>query len=153
MKTPKYISHLRKYDEFSDKWMFQSNEEHSKGVAKLTAAFAQKVGFEDWGVVMGLLHDKGKEQEGFQRYIRKVSGFMPEIKNAERTPHAYVAKRWLCAVAILSFARLARRKVYIAYFCVRGRTCTVFLFSFVRKGIARWRRLRGRLRLRLRKAL
>ena len=62
MKTPKYISHLRKYDEFSDKWMFQSNEEHSKGVAKLTAAFAQKVGFEDWGTVMGLLHDKGKER-------------------------------------------------------------------------------------------
>lgn len=85
MKDIKFISHLRMMDEISNKWLFQSNEEHSKGVAKLAASFAQKVGFEDWGVVMGLLHDKGKEQEGFQRYIRKVSGFMPEIKNAERT--------------------------------------------------------------------
>lgn len=90
MKDIKFISHLRMMDEVSNKWLFQSNEEHSKGVAKLAASFAQKVGFEDWGMVMGLLHDKGKEQEGFQRYIRKVSGFMPEIKNAERTPHAYV---------------------------------------------------------------
>ena len=65
METPKYISHLRENDELSDKWLFQSNEEHSKGVAKFAASFAQKVGFEDWGIVMGLLHDKGKEQEGF----------------------------------------------------------------------------------------
>ena len=39
METPKYISHLRKNDELSDKWMFQSNEEHSKGVAKFAASF------------------------------------------------------------------------------------------------------------------
>lgn len=90
METPKYISHLRKNDELSNKWIFQSNEEHSKGVANLAASFAQKIGFEDWGIVMGILHDKGKEQEEFQRYIRKVSGYMPEIKNAVRTPHAYV---------------------------------------------------------------
>lgn len=90
MEVPEYISHLKMVNNVSNEWRFQSNEEHSKGVAKLAASFALKVGFEDWGIVMGLLHDKGKEQEGFQRYIRKVSGFMPEIKNAERTPHAYV---------------------------------------------------------------
>ena len=43
----------------------------------------------EWGRVLGLLHDKGKEQEGFQRYIKKESGFQPEIK-AVKTPHAYV---------------------------------------------------------------
>ena len=88
MKTPQYISHL-KVDE-NKGWTFQSNEEHSKGVANLAATFADKIGFGDWGMVLGMLHDKGKEQQEFQRYIRKVSGYMPEIKNVERTPHAYV---------------------------------------------------------------
>lgn len=90
MKIPKYISHLRKNNGMSDEWIFQSNEEHSKGVAVLAASFAKKIGLEDWGAVLGLLHDKGKEQDGFQRYIKKVSGYMPEIKNVEKTPHAYV---------------------------------------------------------------
>ncbi len=83
------ISHL-KFDDNQNVWCFQSNEEHSKGVGRLAASYARKIGFEDWGIVMGLLHDKGKEQEGFQNYIKKVSGYMPEIRNAERTPHAYV---------------------------------------------------------------
>lgn len=83
------ISHL-KFDDNKNVWRFQSNEEHSKGVGRLAASYARKIGFEDWGIVMGLLHDKGKEQEGFQNYIKKVSGYMPEIKNVERTPHAFV---------------------------------------------------------------
>ena len=90
MKAPEHISHLRKKDEMSNEWIFQSNEEHSEGVAKLTASFADRIGFGDWGTVLGMLHDKGKEQKEFQRYIRKVSGYMPEIKNVERTPHAFV---------------------------------------------------------------
>ena len=59
-------------------------------MANLSAKFAEKIGFGEWGMVLGMLHDKGKEQQEFQRYIRKVSGYMPEIKNVERTPHAYV---------------------------------------------------------------
>ena len=90
MKTPLYISHLRKSNEMSDEWMFQSNEEHSEGVAKLTASFADRIGFGDCGAVLGKLHDKGKEQKAFQSYIRKVSGYMPEFRNVERTPHAFV---------------------------------------------------------------
>ena len=90
MKAPLYISHLHKSDEITNEWLFQSNEKHSKGVANLASAFADKIGFGDWGFVLGMLHDKGKEQQEFQRYIRKVSGYMPEIKNVERTPHAYV---------------------------------------------------------------
>lgn len=82
------ISHL-KYDN-NQEWTIQSNEEHSFGVAKLAASFAKDIGFEEWGHVMGLLHDKGKEQEGFQRYIKKVSGYMPQLQNATKTPHAYV---------------------------------------------------------------
>lgn len=90
MKTPRYISHLKKEDGNSEKWIFQSNEEHSKGVAQLAESFADKIGFKEWGTVLGMLHDKGKEQEKFQRYIRKVSGYMQDLKGAERTPHAYV---------------------------------------------------------------
>ena len=90
METPQYISHLKNADDGSGKWIFQSNEEHSEGVATLAASFAKKIGFEEWGYVLGMLHDKGKEQDGFQRYIKKESGYMPNIRNAERTPHAYI---------------------------------------------------------------
>ena len=41
------ISHL-KFDENQNVWCFQSNEEHSKGVARLAAFYARKIGFEDW---------------------------------------------------------------------------------------------------------
>lgn len=90
MDVPQYISHLRKTDEMLNEWIFQSNEEHSNGVAKLASNYANKIGFGNWGFILGLLHDKGKEQNDFQRYIRKVSGYMPEIKDSRRTPHAYV---------------------------------------------------------------
>ena len=89
MESSLYISHLR-YDEKAGEWVFQSNEQHSENVSRLAASFAKKVGFENFGNVMGLLHDKGKEQEGFQRYIKKVSGYMPDIVKAEKTPHAFV---------------------------------------------------------------
>lgn len=89
MEPPLYISHLR-YDEENSEWFFQSNEQHSQNVSRLAASFAKKIGFEDYGRVLGLLHDRGKEQEGFQRYIKKVSGYMPDITRAEKTPHAFV---------------------------------------------------------------
>ena len=80
------ISHIRKTD---IGWEIQSNDEHQNGVAELASRFASDFGMGEWGRVLGLLHDKGKEQEGFQRYIKKESGYQPEIK-AEKTPHAYV---------------------------------------------------------------
>lgn len=90
MDEPNVISHLRRINKQTNEWLFQSNEEHSVGVAKLAAIFADKIGFGDWGTVLGKLHDKGKEQKEFQSYIRKFSGYMPEIRNVERTPHAFV---------------------------------------------------------------
>ncbi|MBQ6694782.1 MAG: CRISPR-associated helicase Cas3' [Bacteroidaceae bacterium] len=88
MKVPKYISHLK--NNKVNEWFFQSNEEHSKGVAQLAASFAEKIGLKEWGTVLGMLHDKGKEQEKFQRYIRTVSGYVQDLEGVERTPHAYV---------------------------------------------------------------
>lgn len=80
------ISHIRKTD---TGWEIQSNDEHQNGVAELASRFASDFGMGEWGRVLGLLHDKGKEQDRFQRYIKKESGYQPEIK-AEKTPHAYV---------------------------------------------------------------
>lgn len=85
MKTHTTISHIRPAD-----MAVQTNEEHSLGVARLAAGFAAEFGLEQAGYVMGLLHDKGKEQRGFQKYIKYASGYDPSIRHADRTPHAYV---------------------------------------------------------------
>lgn len=69
----------------------QSNEDHCKGVAEFASEFAAEFGFAGWGRVMGLLHDKGKEQFDFQQYIQQVSGYKPELKLKNSHPaHAYV---------------------------------------------------------------
>ena len=65
------ISHIRKNGQV---WEAQSNDEHQHGVAELASRFASDFGMGEWGRVLGLLHDKGKEQDGFQRYIKKESG-------------------------------------------------------------------------------
>lgn len=68
----------------------QSNEEHQRGVAELAEKFASPFGMGSYGAVLGLLHDKGKEQPDFQTYIRKVSGMCPELKVRNHPNHAYV---------------------------------------------------------------
>lgn len=70
---PDIISHIRK-DEASNEIYYQSNEEHSIGVAKLAKCFADSFGMGEWGYALGLLHDKGKEKHQFQSYIRDVNG-------------------------------------------------------------------------------
>lgn len=84
-----FISHVRKVGDSAD-WKEQSNEEHSNGVAELSARFASEFGCEGLGRVIGLLHDKGKEQKDFQIYIRKVSGMCPELVVTNHPAHAYV---------------------------------------------------------------
>ena len=90
MEAPRFISHLKQDTKVPEGWTFQSNEEHSKGVAELASNFASSFGCSEIGYVLGELHDAGKEQHEFQDYIRKHSGYMPEIKYAPKTPHAYV---------------------------------------------------------------
>ena len=81
------ISHI-KYN--GTDWIIQSNEEHQKGVANLASQFAGEFGMAEWGRVLGLLHDKGKEQKTFQQHIQKESGYNPEIKVEGDYNHAYV---------------------------------------------------------------
>ena len=69
---PKYISHVKK-SAFGENCVFQSNDDHLEGVAKLAESFANEFGMGSWGRVLGLLHDKGKERKAFQEYIMKNS--------------------------------------------------------------------------------
>lgn len=69
----------------------QSNEEHQQGVAKKTETFAAEFGLGDCGRIMGLLHDKGKEQKEWQKYIQGVTGYNMEYASMKSGPnHAYV---------------------------------------------------------------
>lgn len=89
MKRPKYISHIRK--DADGNITYQSNEDHSRGVAELAKQFAEEFGMGDFGYVMGLLHDKGKEKDEFQEYIQDTNG-IPGHKNwtKDGKSHAYV---------------------------------------------------------------
>ena len=84
----KTISHL--YQTPEGDWVIQSNEEHTEGVAKLASLFTSGFGMASWGEALGNLHDKGKESDAFQRYIRKESGYEPNTKVVGNHHHAYV---------------------------------------------------------------
>lgn len=75
--TKTIISHIRQHDH-----AIQSNEEHQLGVAQKAETYASLFGMGDCGRIMGLLHDKGKEQVEWQKYIQGI------IQN--RPHHAYV---------------------------------------------------------------
>ena len=80
------ISHVRESDK-----EIQTNDEHQQGVAKMAESFAAEFGMGDFGKVMGLLHDKGKEQSEWQKYIQGVTGYKPEYAYVKKGPHhAYV---------------------------------------------------------------
>ena len=50
----------------------------------------------DFGKVMGLLHDKGKEKKTFQQHIIKESGINPSIRIEGDYCHAYVGALLAC---------------------------------------------------------
>lgn len=72
----------------------QSLEAHSTHVAELAAQFAAEFGCGDIARIMGLLHDKGKEQTEWQKYIQGVTGYTPKYANIKSGPnHAYIGAR------------------------------------------------------------
>ena len=82
------ISHVRKNVDGS--WEKQYNDDHQQGVAQRAAHFAAPFGMAEWGRVLGLLHDKGKEKRAFQQHIIKESGMDPAMKVEGDYRHAYV---------------------------------------------------------------
>ena len=84
------ISHLYR-DSENGQWVIQTNEEHQRGVAELAAGFSGQFGLPTWGYVLGMLHDKGKERNSFQQYIRKVNDLqLTDFKHCEEHDHAFV---------------------------------------------------------------
>ena len=84
-------SHIAKPDELHPEWRCQSIDEHNEGVARLCSSFAQPFGFDSIGYIMGLLHDKGKEQEEWQKYLQSITGYNQEFAHVKSSPHhAYV---------------------------------------------------------------
>ena len=65
--------------------------EHLLGVAELAQSYAERITacreFGEIGYLLGLLHDVGKYQEGFQRYIRREFGLDTSL-TAWHTPHS-----------------------------------------------------------------
>ena len=85
MENRNIISHIR----HSDK-AIQSNKEHSQGVAMLAERFTMEIGMPGWGSFLGLLHDKGKEKQDFQTYIRLMNDLPTESQIYKDKTHAYV---------------------------------------------------------------
>lgn len=81
------ISHLYNND---DLWHLQSNEEHCAGVAELASEFASEFGMTEWGQMLGILHDRGKESNGFQAYIKRSSGYNSTAFSNTQKAHSYI---------------------------------------------------------------
>lgn len=79
------ISHVRQTD-----MAIQTNEEHQKGVAQKAESFADKFDMGEWGRILGLLHDKGKEKKAFQQHIIRNSGLDNSVRVDGDYSHAYV---------------------------------------------------------------
>lgn len=86
MKFTPVISHI-----FSDgNWHIQTNSEHCNGTAQLATLFADEFGMGEWGRMLGLLHDRGKECEGFQAHIRQSSGYDSTARSTQSSHHSFV---------------------------------------------------------------
>jgi len=86
-----YYAHITQANDNEKGQRVQSLEAHSTHVAKLAAQFAAEFGCGDIAHVMGLLHDKGKEQTEWQKYIQGITGYNKEYAHILNGPnHAYV---------------------------------------------------------------
>lgn len=89
-----YYAHITQANDNGKKQRVQFLEDHSTHVAELAGQFAAEFGCGDIAHVMGLLHDKGKEQTEWQKYIQGVTGYTPKYAKIKSGPnHAYIGAR------------------------------------------------------------
>lgn len=69
--TSNAIAHFRAGDQ-----AVQSLHSHLVGVSNLAKSFAQKIGLQDAGELIGALHDLGKYSKEFQDYLRSAVGLL-----------------------------------------------------------------------------
>lgn len=95
MNDTEQIAHVRALEDGS--YEMQPLLDHLHGVAELAQNYAERITdypeLGEIGYLLGLLHDLGKYQEGFQRYIRQQSGLDPTL-NGWRTPHSPAGARY-----------------------------------------------------------
>lgn len=97
MVLTKYIAHP---DTDINRGNHQSVEQHLFAVSDLAAEFAKKIGYEEAGRLIGLLHDFGKYSSAFQRYIRNVTGISnPDVDQVDggngRVDHSTAGAQFL----------------------------------------------------------
>lgn len=95
MSNTEQIAHVRALEDGS--YETQPLLDHLHGVAEMAQNYAERITDDpelgEIGYLLGLLHDLGKYQAGFQRYIRQQSGLDPTL-NGWRTPHSPAGARY-----------------------------------------------------------
>ena len=95
MNDTEQIAHVRVLEDGS--YETQPLLDHLHGVAEMAQSYAERITDDpelgEIGYLLGLLHDLGKYQEGFQCYIRQQSGLDPTL-NGWRTPHSPAGARY-----------------------------------------------------------
>ena len=95
MNDTEQIAHVRVLED--DSYETQPLLDHLHGVAEMAQSYAERITdypeLGEIGYLLGLLHDLGKYQEGFQCYIRQQSGLDPTL-NGWRTPHSPAGARY-----------------------------------------------------------
>lgn len=86
-----YYAHITQASDSDITQRAQTLAAHSTRVAELAAKFAEEFGFGEIARIMGQLHDKGKEQTDWQKYIQGVTGYNPKYAKIKGGPnHAYI---------------------------------------------------------------
>lgn len=67
----KFVAHHRCHDD-----ALQTVCEHLEGVSAISKTFAAKIGLDEAGALLGLLHDLGKYSQAFQSYIKSGIGLL-----------------------------------------------------------------------------
>ncbi|MEM3484073.1 MAG: CRISPR-associated helicase Cas3' [Candidatus Methanomethyliaceae archaeon] len=81
----------------NDRGEWHSLEDHLRSTAELASGFAEKFGAGELGRLSGLLHDLGKADPAFQKYLREAYLAAKQGKRPAQTgPDHKVAGAWLC---------------------------------------------------------